>query len=314
MKSDFAIAIHGGAGAIPRASMSDVQEAQYRAVLSEALCAGRQVLAAGDTALDAVCQALRVMEDSPLFNAGRGSVFTHEGEIEMDAAVMVGRTRAAGAVCQLKSTRNPILAARAVMENSDHVLLGGAGAEAFAQSVGLQTEPIDYFRTETRWQQLLAAREDDRFTLDNDLLGQTGVNQQKFGTVGAVALDRSGGLAAATSTGGMTNKRWGRIGDSPILGAGTWADDTVAVSATGVGELFIRACAAHEISARMRFLHEDLLRASSAVLDDVARLGGRGGLIVIDAEGHIAMPFNTAGMFRGRVCSASDIEIAIYSD
>ncbi len=312
-RTDFAMALHGGAGAIPRASMSDAQEAQYRAVLAEALSAGHRVLAAGDTALEAVCQALRVMEDSPLFNAGRGSVFTHKGEIEMDAAVMVGRTRAAGAVCQLKAVKNPVFAARAVMERSGHVLLAAAGAQAFAESAGMETAPPHYFRTEERWQQLLTARGDGRVALDSDLPNPTAA-EGKFGTVGAVALDRSGGLAAATSTGGMTNKRWGRIGDSPILGAGTWADETVAVSATGVGEMFIRACAAHEISARMRFLHEDVLRASSAVLDDVARLGGRGGLIVIDAEGHIAMPFNTAGMFRGRVSSASDIEVAIYSD
>ena len=314
MKPEFALAIHGGAGAIPRSSMSDVQEAAYRAVLAEALAAGRAVLAAGEPALDAVCRAVLVMEDSPLFNAGRGSVFTHEGDIEMDAAVMVGRTRGAGAVCQLRGIRNPILAARAVMERSGHVLLAATGAQAFAESVGLETAPPEYFRTEARWRQLLVARGAGTIALDHDQKGVAGIEGPKFGTVGAVALDRAGGLAAATSTGGMTNKRWGRVGDSPVLGAGTWADETVAVSATGVGEMFIRAAAAHEISARMRFLQEDVARAAAAVLEDVARLDGRGGLIAIDAQGRITMPFNTAGMFRGQLSSALDADISIYRD
>lgn len=313
-RPEFALAIHGGAGTLTRSTMTPEQETEYRSTLHLAMVAGQACLASGQSALDAVCAAVAVMEDSPLFNAGRGAVFTHEGHNEMDAAVMVGQGRDAGTVCQITGIKNPVLAARAVMEKSNHVMLAGGGARAFAESVGLEGAPAEYFHTEARYQQLLAVRDSNAAVLDHDGAHKLAFADKKFGTVGAVALDRQGNLAAATSTGGLTNKRWGRVGDSPVIGAGTWADDKVAISATGTGEVFLRACAAHEISARMRYLNEDAATAAATVMAELGAMGGQGGLIVIDAQGHISLPFNTEGMYRGQLVAGGEIEVAIYRD
>ena len=316
----FAIAIHGGAGTITRAALTPGVEADYRATLAAALRAGQQVLAADGPSLDAVAAAVRVLEDSPLFNAGRGSVFTHDGRIEMDASIMDGRDRRAGAVAALTTIRNPIDAARAVMERSRHVLLVGAGAEEFAREQGLATAEPEYFHTALRWEQLRVARESDRLQIDHDAPasapagdGGAAPGDGKYGTVGAVALDRDGNLAAATSTGGLTNKRFGRVGDSPIIGAGTWAEnESVAVSATGSGETFIRAAAAHELAALVKYGGRTPRRAADEVLATVERLGGRGGLIVIDRSGEPVFAFNTEGMYRGCARGVSAPEVAIY--
>lgn len=303
----WTLAIHGGAGTIPRAALTGGKEAEYRAGLMAALEAGAAVLRAGGTAGDAVVEAVRALEDCPLFNAGRGSTFTSDGTIEMDAALMLGEGRA-GAVTGVTRIRNPITAARAVLEGGRHVLLAGAAADAFAAAAGLETAPANYFRTGHRLAQLEAARGQDRVALDHDV-------PARMGTVGAVARDAAGRLAAATSTGGMTNKRPGRVGDCPVLGAGTWADGTVAISCTGTGEAFIRAAAAHEISARMRHLGETLEQACARVIGtDVPAAGGRGGLIAVDASGHAALPFNTEGMYRGVWRAGGAPTVAIHED
>lgn len=295
--------IHGGAGAISGDRLPVQTEREYADVLSAALRAGHAVLSAGGPSLDAVVAAVSVMEDSPLFNAGRGAVFTHDGHHELDASIMDGRSRSAGAVAAVTTVRNPIRAALAVMRQSPHVMLVGAGADAFAKERGLAIVDASYFRTERRWQQLQAAIAGDRIQLDHD--GGPRGSQAKdgrHGTVGAVALDRSGDLAAATSTGGVTNKRWGRVGDSPIIGAGTWADNrSVAVSATGTGETFIRTAAAANVAARVRHAGESPAEAAEHVLEEIASIGGEGGLIVVDAAGRHAMKFNTAVMFRGTI-------------
>ena len=316
----FTIAIHGGAGTITRAALAPGVEADYRTTLAAALRAGQAVLAPGGPSLDAVAAAVRVLEDSPLFNAGRGSVFTHDGRIEMDASIMDGRDRRAGAVAALTTVRNPIDAARAVMERSPHVFLAGSGAEAFAREQGLATAEPEYFRTALRWEQLRVARERDQLQIDHDAPASAPAvdrgaapDDEKHGTVGAVALDRAGNLAAATSTGGLTNKRFGRVGDSPIIGAGTWAEnESVAVSATGSGETFIRAAAAHELAALVKYGGRTPLRAAHEVLATVERLGGRGGLIVVDRSGEPVFAFTTEGMYRG--CARGDAapEVAIY--
>ncbi|WP_223880519.1 isoaspartyl peptidase/L-asparaginase family protein [Roseococcus microcysteis] len=303
----WTLAIHGGAGTIPRAALTGGREAEYRAGLMAALEAGAAVLRAGGTAGDAVVEAVRALEDCPLFNAGRGSTFTSDGTIEMDAALMLGEGKA-GAVTGVTRPRNPIRAARAVLEGGRHVLLSGAAADAFAAAAGLDLAPADYFRTEHRLAQLEAARAQDRVALDHDV-------PARMGTVGAVARDAAGRLAAATSTGGMTNKRPGRVGDCPVFGAGTWADGTVAISCTGTGEAFIRAAAAHEISARMRHLGETLEQACARVIGtDVPAAGGRGGLIAVDAAGHAALPFNTEGMYRGAWRAGGRPMVAIHEE
>jgi beta-aspartyl-peptidase (threonine type) len=285
----LAIAVHGGAGSIQPGSHSAEEEAEMRADIARALDAGYAVLEAGGSALDAVSAAVVILEDSPHFNAGRGAVFNAEGGHELDASIMDGASRDAGAVAGVTRIRNPVLAARAVMERSPHVMLAGAGAEAFAAGVGLTFVDSSWFHTERRRRQLEQARE-----------RETALPPR--GTVGAVALDREGRLAAATSTGGMTNKRWGRIGDAPIIGAGTWADDRCAVSATGWGEFYIRTAAAHEICARLRYLGESIAEAAAdVVLRQVPALGGDGGVVAIDASGRVAAPFNTAGMSRGYI-------------
>ncbi len=301
--------VHGGAGVI-RATLTPAIEAGVKADLARALAAGHAILAAGGHSLDAVEAAVVVLEDSPHFNAGHGAVFTHDGINELDASIMHGPTRRAGAVAGVRHVRNPVGLARAVMERSDHVLLIGAGAEAFARHVGADFVDADYFRTETRWQQLQEA-------IASEAAGQASAQGRAihYGTVGAVALDRHGHLAAATSTGGMTNKRWGRVGDSPLIGAGTWADTRVAVSATGWGEYFIRAAVAHDIAARIAYGGNSLAEAAAAVIDvEVPRLGGDGGVIAIDAEGHFSLAFNTDGMYRGWIDADGEPRVAILAD
>jgi beta-aspartyl-peptidase (threonine type) len=301
----ISIAIHGGAGVITRSSLSAEDEAAYRADLARALDAGYEVLQAGGDSLDAVTAAVRILEDSPLFNAGRGAVFNHEGINELDASIMDGRTLKAGAVAGVRHVRNPVDLARRVMERSPHVLLSGAGAEEFALEQGMELVPRKYFFTERRWQQLERARAGDK-------LGAAALGY--FGTVGAVARDSRGNLAAATSTGGMTNKRWGRVGDSPIIGAGNYADnDSCAVSATGSGEFFIRSVLAHEISALIKYRGLAVEEAArQAVRERLQGIGGDGGVIVVDREGNVAMQFNTEGMFRGTRDSRGRREVAIY--
>ena len=291
---------------MPRAEMRGEQELNYRAGLGEALEAGYAVLRARGTSLDAVTRAVMVLEDNPLFNAGRGSVFTHDGRNELDAAIMDGRTLRAGAVSGLTHIKNPIDLARAVMEHSEYVMLSGAGAEEFALSRGVALVPQSYFHTPERWRQLERVRSGDA--------GLSALTISHVGTVGAVALDVDGRLAAATSTGGMTGKRYSRVGDSPIIGAGTYADDrSCAVSATGHGEIFIRAAVAHDICARVRFGGRSLRDAvREVVLEELPALHGEGGVIAIDPSGEIAMEFNSEGMFRASRKSGEEPRIAIY--
>jgi beta-aspartyl-peptidase (threonine type) len=304
------LAIHGGAGAMPRAETTAEQEAGMRADLERALKAGHAVIAKGGSALDAVTAAVVVLEDSPLYNAGRGAVLNAEGVAELDAAIMEGHTRRAGAVAGLTRVRNPILLSRKVMEDSPHVMLIGEGAEAFAESVGLELVEPGYFVTPRRRAELEAAKARERASSD------AAIRRSPFhiGTVGAVALDRDGHLAAATSTGGRTNKRWGRVGDVPVIGAGNWADANCAVSATGWGEYFIRVGVAHAICARVAFKGESVAAAAEAVLADVADLGGDGGVIVLDAAANAALPYNTAGMARGTIDEDGRIDVRIWVD
>lgn len=283
--------IHGGAGTLRAADMSAEDRAQYEAALQEALAAGWQVLADGGSALDAVTAAILPMEDSPLFNAGRGAVFTADGRNELDASIMDGPTQAAGAVGGVRWVRHPVLLARRVMEASPHVFLAGAGAQEFAIDQGLELKPAEWFWTERRWQQL------QRASLRST--ASVAVDDGRFGTVGAVALDAAGRLAAATSTGGTTAKRYGRLGDVPVIGAGTWADGECAVSATGDGEYFIRAAAARAICARISLAGAAPHEAAATVLGEIRDLGGLGGVIVLDTQGRFSLLFSTEGMYRG---------------
>ena len=308
MSGKFSLAIHGGAGVPPRERMTASREAACHAALARVMEAGETVLAQDGSALDAVAAAVCALEDEPLFNAGRGAVFTRDGTQEMDAAIMDGRDRRAGAVAGVFGPRNPILAARAVMERTEHVLVVGDGALEIARTAGLPFEVPDYFFTEDRWASLQETLTLEREgNLDND-------PSRRHGTVGAVARDRHGNLAAATSTGGMTAKRAGRVCDSPLIGAGTFADNgTCAISATGDGEAFIRLCVAHEIDARMRLGGMGLVKSADAVvMHDLVRIGGSGGLIAIDARGNITMPFNCDGMYRASVTEGGDRATAIY--
>jgi len=310
MTDDFTLAVHGGAGTIDQASLTPERRAAYRAGLARALHAGHAILADGGTALDAVTAAVCALEDEPLFNAGRGAVYTAAGTQEMDAAIMDGRDRRAGAVAGLFGPRNPIRAARAVMEHSEHVMLLGDGALAIARQAGLEFADRDYFFTEARWQALQDTLRQRAAGVDD------GDPARKHGTVGAVARDRSGHLAAATSTGGMTAKAPGRVGDSPIIGAGTFADDTTcAVSCTGHGELFIRWTAAAEIAARMRHRGETLAAAADhVVMQDLLAVGGSGGLVAVAADGSVALPFNSAGMYRGVIGADGVARTAIHTE
>jgi L-asparaginase / beta-aspartyl-peptidase len=307
MQDIWTLAIHGGAGTIRRDELTAEKEAAYRAALNAALQAGGAILAAGGSAEEAVVAAAISLEDCPLFNAGHGSTFTAAGSIEMDAALMTSAAKA-GAVTGVTRIRNPILAAQAVMRATPHLLLAGAAADEFAAAQGLAMEPPAYFETEHRRAQLIAAQAAQIVSLDHDL-------PAKMGTIGAVARDRHGALAAATSTGGMTNKRAGRVGDTPILGAGTWADARVAVSCTGTGEAFMRCAAAHEIAALMRLGGKSLEEATSEVaLLRVPEAGGRGGLIAVDAAGGVALPFGTEGMYRGWWRAGETPRTVIHAD
>lgn len=301
----FAIAIHGGAGTLSRNEMSAAQEKEYLDGLTAALDAGYAVLSRGGASLDATIAAVRVLEDNPLFNAGRGAVLNRDGMAELDASLMDGRTLSAGAVTGLRHIKNPIDLARLVMEKSPHVMLVGAGAEEFARSQGVEFVSNEYFRTPARQKQL-----------ERNLRGEVARENEleAYGTVGAVALDLAGNIAAATSTGGMTGKRWGRVGDSPIIGAGTYANNaSCAVSATGHGEYFIRTVVAHDICARVEYLKEPLAQAVDKVLNGkMKQLGGNGGVIAIDPKGGIVLDFNSEGMFRGARTSQGRNEVAIY--
>jgi L-asparaginase / beta-aspartyl-peptidase len=309
----FGLVLHGGAGTIERSKMTPEREREYRVGLERALMAGHEILKRGGSSLDATEAAVRVLEDDPHFNAGKGAVFTSAGTNEMDAAIMDGKTLAAGAVASLKHIKNPIGLARLVMEKSGHVMMDGEGAEAFARENGIDLVDQKYFYTQERWEALekIKATEKSRTGAAGKAFIIT--DQDRHGTVGAVALDRNGNLAAATSTGGTTNKRPGRVGDSPVIGAGTYANNpTCAVSATGDGEYFIRATVAHDVSALMEYRGMSLKEAAQSVLDKVAKLGGSGGLIAIDRQGNIALPFNTSGMYRGYVDPNGKFVVEIY--
>lgn len=342
----FGLVIHGGAGVILRKDISPALEAQYRAKLAEARDSGYAVLAKGGSALDAVTTAIKVLEDSPLFNAGKGAVLNSDGVCELDASIMDGRTLAAGAIAGVQHIRNPITLARAVMEKSEHVLLYGAGAEKFAVAQGFELVPNEYFQTDFRRKQLEKAKQQQQESGTGTKEsapaegGQTTsgeprpaglggksasvmsaedeahfVNEQKHGTVGCVALDQAGNLAAGTSTGGMTNKKFGRIGDSPIIGAGTYANNaTCAVSATGWGEYFIRLGVARDIAAQMEYKGSSLADAAGATIAKVGKLGGDGGVISIDHAGRIALLFNSDGMYRGYKLSTGEIGIDIFGE
>ncbi len=309
--ADYALAVHGGAGTISRDAMTPERERDYHRALRQALTTGEAILKNGGTSLDAVTATIQVLEDEPLFNAGRGAVFTAEGKNELDAAIMDGATLNAGAIAGVTRIRNPVLLARAVMEHSPHVMLVGAGAEAFAEEQGMGFVEAEWFHTDERWQQLERAR-----TADAKQAAHTLPREYKYGTVGAVAVDTHGNLAAATSTGGMTNKRWGRVGDVPVIGAGTYADNaTAAISATGHGEYFIRSVVAHEITARMRYARESVATASTnVVMGTLVERGGDGGVIAVDRHGNVAMPFNSAGMYRGYVKAGREPYTAIFRD
>lgn len=305
------LAVHGGAGAIRRELLTPVLLADFAAALAQALRTGWTLSQAGGSSLDVVEAAVGVLEDCPLFNAGRGAVFTHEGCIELDASIMDGKTLQAGAVAGVQGVRNPIQLARRVLSHSDHVLLTGRGAEAFAREQGLAFEPESYFFVQGRWEQLQQALQLSQTRLDH-----TSEPEKKFGTVGAVAVDRAGNLAAATSTGGMTNKRFGRVGDSPLVGAGVYANNaTCAVSSTGHGEYFMRTVAAYDVSARMAYLGMGVQEAAEAVVFRTLQpLGGEGGMIVLDRQGKLAMPYNSRGMYRGYITESGQLEVAVFEE
>lgn len=313
--SQFAIAVHGGAGAIPRSFMTPEKEKLYRKGLEEAVLAGDKVLIAGGSALDAVEAAVNQLENDPLFNAGRGAVFTNKGTIELDASIMNGQNLLAGAVTGIKNIKNPVSLARAVMEQSEHVFLSGLGAMEFADKMQVPFVPDEYFFVQERYDQLLIAKEQDRVVLDHAIDSGTPPPNKK-GTVGAVALDIHGNIAAATSTGGMTNKKFGRVGDSPIIGAGTYANNaTCAISCTGHGEFFIRSVVAYDISCLMEYKGLSLKEACDIVVHNkLVKIGGEGGLVAIDAKGNIEMPFNSEGMYRAMKKSGGEIVTGIYGE
>lgn len=316
----YVLVIHGGAGTILKKNMTPEKEAAYTAALTEAMKAGYNVIQSGGSSLDAVEAAIHVLEDCPLFNAGKGAVFTHDGRNELDAAIMNGKTLEAGAVAGVTTIKNPISAARAVMEKSQHVMMVGKGAEKFAKEVGITIVDTSYFWTKERWDGLQKALKEDsaKAVLDhNDKKAVNKLGSQnpdyKFGTVGCVALDKAGNLAAGTSTGGMTNKKYGRVGDSPIIGAGTYCDNnTAGISGTGWGEFYIRTVAGKTISDLMEYKGLSVEKAAQTVMDKIGKLGGDGGLIALDRNGNIAMPFNTEGMYRGAVTADGKIEVKIY--
>ena len=315
-QGQYILVIHGGAGTIIKSKMTPERETAYKAALEQALKAGYEKLKSGKSSTDAVVAAINVLEDNPLFNAGKGAVFTHDGKNEMDAAIMDGNTLKAGSVAGVTVIKNPINAARAVMEKSEHVMLIGKGAETFAQQCGLTIVDPSYFFTEERWRGLQHDLKADSIKNSSHSFNQppgTGYPDYKFGTVGAVALDNSGNITAGTSTGGMSNKKFGRVGDSPIIGAGTYANNkTAGISCTGWGEFFIRNVAAYDLSAMMEYKNFTVEQAADSVIKKVGNMGGNGGLIALDKNGNAAMPFDTEGMFRAAITNNGEIEIYIY--
>ena len=320
MKQNFGIVIHGGAGTILKKNLTPELEKEYTEKLNEALNVGYEILEKGGSAIDAVTEAIKIMEDSPLFNAGKGSVFTHDGKNEMDASIMDGKTLKAGSVAGVRTIKNPVTAAKLVMEKSEHVMMAGKGAESFASQNGCEIVDTNYFFTQKRWDQLQEAIKQEKVTLDHDdttsYVFPDEFNDKKYGTVGAVALDKNGNLAAATSTGGMTNKKYGRVGDSPIIGAGTYANNkTCAVSCTGHGEYFIRNVVAYDVSAKMEYEKKSLTDAADDIVNKkLKEQKGDGGLIAIDSKGNVAMTFNTEGMYRGFKTSEGKSEVKIYKE
>lgn len=314
----MALAIHGGAGTISRSSMTADLEREYRNGLEAALRAGWSILEDRGSAIEAVEAAVVSLEDFPLFNAGRGSVFTHEGTNEMDAAIMDGSALKAGAVAFVRNVKNPIKLARLVMQRTEHVLLAADGANKFATEMNVEHAPDEYFFTEHRWQQLQDAIAAGRVQLDHTPaetrpVGSVSRGQEtSLGTVGAVACDSEGRLAAATSTGGMTNKKFGRVGDTPIIGAGNYADGTCAVSCTGHGEYFMLGVTAYDVAARMKYKGLSLDDAASETIEHLTSIGGEGGLIAVDSLGNIVLPFNSDGMYRGFISGQSEFRVDIY--
>jgi beta-aspartyl-peptidase (threonine type) len=320
------LVIHGGAGTILKKNMSPEKEAAYEAKLTEALEAGYKILQSGGSSVEAIQTAIHVMEDSPLFNAGKGAVYANDETQKMDASIMRGSDKNAGAVAGIGTVKNPIDAAIAVMEKSEHVMLAGEGAEEFAEKNGVEMADPDYFKSDVRLKQLKRIQEKEEMILDHD--GDQGaidpsenefnidyIEDKKFGTVGAVALDQNGDIAAGTSTGGMTNKRFDRIGDSPVIGAGTYAyNETCGVSCTGHGEFFIRNVVAYDVSALMEYKQLSVDEAATEVIEKQTEMGGKGGLIALDSKGNVAMPFNTAGMYRGYITESGKIVVKIYTE
>ncbi len=317
-QNKFAIIIHGGAGTILKKNLSPEKEAAYIAKLTEAINVGHEILKNGGTSLDAVEKTIHIMENSPLFNAGKGAVFTNDETNEMDASIMTGKDLNAGAVAGVKNIKNPISAARKVMTNSNHVLLSGAGASVFAKEQGLEIVDPSYFYTENRMKSLqrVKEREANKTATKKTAFYDADIKNSKFGTVGCVALDKNGNITAGTSTGGMTNKRWNRIGDSPIIGAGTYANNaTCGVSSTGWGEYFIRGMVAHDISAQMEYKKVSLQEAAQDVIQNkLTKLGGTGGIIAIDKNGNMVFEFNTAGMYRASKNEKGELSVKIYKE
>lgn len=318
-KAEFAIVIHGGAGTILKKNMTPEKEVAYKETLEEAIRVGYEVLKNDGSSLDAVTKTINVMEDSPLFNAGKGAVFTNAETNELDASIMDGKTLNAGASAGTTNVKNPIDLARAVMDNSPHVMLAGKGAETFAEEQGLKIVDPSYFYTENRFNSLQRAKEKEKIELDHDdkqAFYDAEIKDFKFGTVGCAALDKDGNLAAGTSTGGMTNKRWGRVGDAPIIGSGTYANNaSCAVSSTGWGEYFIRAQVAHDISALMEYKGLSLKEAAREVIHEkVGGLGGDGGIVAVDKDGNMVFEFNTEGMYRASMNDQGELVVQIYKE
>lgn len=321
VETRYVMIIHGGAGTMKKENMTDEKEKEYKEELTRALETGYQLLQEGKTAVDAVTATINILEDSPLFNAGKGAVFAHNGRNELDASIMDGKTLEAGAVAGVTNLKNPIDAARAVMEHSRHVMLAGKGAEIFATMHGCDTVSPSYFYTEERWNSLQRALKKEgkgdlnlhEIPMRDSVWG--GDTEMKYGTVGAVARDNDGNLAAGTSTGGLTNKRFGRVGDSPVIGAGTFCDNrTAGISCTGTGEYFMRSLAAYRVSALMELEDLSVAEAADQVIDEIGNLGGDGGLVAMDHEGRIAASFNTSGMYRGMVDEEGNITVAIFKE
>jgi len=316
-EENFGIVIHGGAGTILKENMSDSLEAAYKAKLKEAISIGYEILKNGGTSLEAVTNTINIMEDSPLFNAGKGAVFTHDGSNELDASIMDGATLNAGAIAGVKHIKNPINLAQDVMQKSEHVMLYGPGAEEFAKDLGYVMMDTTYFYTKNRYESLQKVLQKEKSKSEKKVSFEDSyIKNSKFGTVGCAALDKHGNLAAGTSTGGMTNKRWNRIGDAPIIGAGTYANNaTCAVSSTGWGEYFIRSVVAYDISALMEYKGLTLQEAATEVIQKkIPTMGGDGGIVAIDKDGNVAMEFNTAGMYRATMNSEGELIIKIYKE